>query len=463
MQALTLLVASSASILVLCLSPIYGLVIYVATFSWYPTYLTVPIGTIDFTLRRIVVLSILFKLFVLTDLPKRFEFVLLDKCVIVYFIAQFLAGTMNSSPLMQFLENHGGAVLDTMLPYFVVRIILQNRQQYFTLLKWILIIGAPLAIIGLYECSTGINLMGFFRKYNTWIGHSSIPLEERSWVRYGLHRSTVVFSHPIMFGLYFAFFCPICVGLMRNIKRYKGLYIIGLILMAIGVFSSMSSGAWVALLFAGLFTAFYHWRKYWKPVVIIIVIMCGLVEVISNRHFYDVLSDLSFNTANAWYRSRLIDVALFEGGMSGHWLAGFPFGFDPGWGEMVNLNASYAHDFTDMVNQYLKILCMYGLVGFVPFVAMNMAAVKGLINSYKECPHRSDRWLIWCLFASLFGAAAAFITVSIYGPPVTVYYIMLAFCGAMPSLIKKNTLCGGRVGRKVKRARVRSFPSQSRA
>ena len=88
MQALTLLVAALASGLVFFLSPIYGLIVYVATFAWYPTYLSVPIGTVDFTVQRVVILVLFARLCLFTDLPKRFRFMWLDKMVILYFVAQ---------------------------------------------------------------------------------------------------------------------------------------------------------------------------------------------------------------------------------------------------------------------------------------------------------------------------------------------------------------------------------------
>jgi hypothetical protein len=47
-----------------------------------------------------------------------------------------------------------------------------------------------------------------------------------------------------------------------------------------------------------------------------VVSLYAVVEIISNRHFYDVFGDFTVNPVTAWYRSRLIDVALFEGGMS---------------------------------------------------------------------------------------------------------------------------------------------------
>jgi len=435
MQEVTLTVAIIAGLLVFFSKPIYGLIIYVAAFSWYPTYLSVPVGTIDFTVRRIVILVVLLKLALTMNSSYRFKLIGLDKIVIIYFVAQLVAGTITAQSMMAFLENRAGAIFDAVLPYFIVRLIVRTRQQYLTLLKGILIIAVPLVLMGFYECLTGRNPVGFMRQYCAW--HTPWgALGNTPWERHGFFRANVSFFHPIMYGLFFAMFGSICAGILGCARKYKTFYWIGLGLMCLGVFSSMSSGPWLAALLAVSFLVFYHWRQYWKPVVIVIIVMCSLVEIISNRHFYDVLGDFTLNPHTAWYRSKLIEVALFEGGMSGHWLAGFEYGVDPGW----QLKIYGFHGPTDVVNQYLAVLARYGLVGFIPFLAMNIVAVKRLIEADRTSILDSDKWLIWCLAGSLFGLAGAFMTVSIFGPPVTIYYIMIAFCGVMPAITKKNTV-----------------------
>jgi hypothetical protein len=426
-QGITLAIAVIASVTVFLLNPVYGLIVYVVSFIYYPTYLSVPIGTVDFTVRRIVVLAVFAKIFLLTDLPSRFKFIWLDKLIIIYFVAQLIAGATTSVTLTAFLENRGGAVFDMVLPYFATRMIIKSRDQYLTLLKCILVISVPLAIVALYECLTGYNPFAFLQEYSAWSIWADIILAPR----YGFHRAKTMFEHPIMLGMFFSMFGPICVGLFRSIKEHRLLYSISTIFMAIGVFSSMSTGPLLAAFLAIPFIAFWRWRKYWKEVAIVIITMCIYVEFISNRHFFDVFGDFFvFSRGTAWYRSKLIDVALLEGGMSGHWLTGFSFGTDPGWSSKID-----GRNHTDMVNHYLVILYSYGLVGFLPFLAVIGAAIKRIINSFKICDTESDRWLIWCLSAALFGILGAMNSTMLFGPPITIFYMILALCGAMPAIV----------------------------
>jgi O-antigen ligase len=131
--------------------------------------------------------------------------------------------------------------------------------------------------------------------------------------------------------------------------------------------------------------------------------------------------------------------------MSGHWLTGFGYSVEPGWNIKID-----GRDHTDMVNHYLLVLSYYGLVGFVPFLAMNIAVIKRLIDAYKASSLDSDKWLVWCLAAGLFGLAGAFMSVSLFGQPTTIYYMMIGFAGVMPTIV-------GRSNAKVCRSPASSF------
>jgi len=439
MQGITLLLSVVAIAGVFFLQPIYGLIVYLAALAWYPPYLTLPVGTIDFSLCRIIILIIFAKLFLQTDLPRRFSLIWLDKLVIICFAAQIVAGVIRTRPLMPFFENRAGEIFDTVLPYFAVRMVVTNKHQYLFMLKAITLIAAPLALVGLYECFTGDSVCMFMREYNAW----KMPTaDELGWkpsagpelaARRGLFRASVTFPMSIMFGLFFAMFGPICAGLLRTEKQKRLLYSGGLVLMGLGVFSSMSSGPMLAAVVAILFLGFWRYRKYGKVAVAVVALGCGTVEIISNRHFYDVLGRFTLNRKTAWYRSKLIDVALFEGGMSGHWLTGYGYNVDPGWCARID-----GRRHTSVVNHYLSVLCRYGLVGLIPFFAMNIEVIKRLLWAYKVSILDSDRWLVWCLSASLLGLAAAFVSVALFGQPSTIYYMMVAFAGLMPIIVTKK-------------------------
>lgn len=421
MQGLTLIIAVIACLIVFLTKPVWSLVVYCAVIAWYPLYLTVPVGTIDFTAPRILILIIFANLFLRTDLAANFKFLWVDRLIIIYFLCQFLAGAA-TIPFNQLVENRMGAIFDLVLPYFAVRMIITKKEQYFILLKSILAIVAPLALVAFYESLTGHNPAAFLRVHYTWGSTSSVPNP-----RSGFFRACLVFPSSIILGLFFAITGALCSSLLRDLKGNK--FAFGVWLAALGVFSSMSSGPWYGALLAIIFIAFFPYRKNWKMACITIVLMCLLVEVISNRHFYEVIDRVAFNSGTAWYRTKLIKVALFEGGMSGHWLTGFGFQ-DPGWGPRIDTRT-----ITDLANHYIAILSRYGLVGLLPFLAVTGTAMKRLVDAYRRSSANSNQWLVWCLAGTMFGVLGAAHSSMLNGPARILFYILLGLCAAMPTIV----------------------------
>ena len=227
---------------------------------------------------------------------------------------------------------------------------------------------------------------------------------------------------------------PLVVGLYGSVAKLRNIAIIGTVIFGVGVFSSMSSGPMFGMMVAAAFGLIFRYRRYWKILLGVMIIGCVAVEIISNRHFYDVLGRFTLSPGTAWYRSKLIDVALFQGGMSGYWIAGHGFA-DPGWSAVID-----NRDHTDIVNHYLLILSVFGLVGLVPFMAILVSAVKCLVRAFKATVTGDQKWLVWCLGASIVGTLAAMNTVSLFGQPITIFFITIALCGCSAEVMRTSAI-----------------------
>ncbi|UCE98815.1 MAG: O-antigen ligase family protein [Planctomycetota bacterium] len=419
MEGVTLFLAAAGCLLVLFLRPVLGLAVYVVLSMWYPYCVgTVSIGTVDFSVGRIVIIALFVKIFLNTDLASKFKVVWLDRLVVILFVAEVVAGLVTVES-MKLLEYRSGDFFDMALPYFAVRLIITNRGRYITLLKAICWSVALLAVFGFYESLTGHNLVRFGRYLNA----PEIRLNY-------FYRAQSTFRRSIYFGVFLAMAGALCMGLVK-IKGNPFVYKILAALAFLGAFSSMSSGGLLAMVGAIGFIAFYRYRRCWKQGIVGLILMCGLVEIISNRHFYHVVDRFTFNSATAWYRTRLFEVAFFEGGMSDHWITGYGFE-DPMWSEKIDMR-----DHTDMVNHYLMKLCRYGLVGFIPFCAVIITAIKKLFEGFWLVKNDEDTWLIWCVAAGLAGVLLAFNSVSLFGPPMTMLFMMFGFCSNMGAITVK--------------------------
>ena len=427
MESVTLLVAVVGCLLVLYVRPIYGLAVYIILSIWYPYGVgNLTIGTIDFSAGRIVIIALFIKILFTTDIVGRFKVIWLDRLVVILFLAEIIAG-LTTIETMKLIENRSGDFFDMALPYFVVRLIVTTKEEYLSLLKALVWSVAILAIFAFYETITGNNLLK--------LGRSLAVPEVR--LKY-FHRAQVTFRISIYFGVFCAMVGALCMGL---VKKGSLLYKILIVLIFTGSFSSMSSGGLLALMGAIGFLCFYRFRRRWKEAIIGIIIMCGLVEIISNRHFYDVIGRFTFSSSTAWYRSKLFEVAFFKGGMSGHWLTGYGFE-EPGWGLKID-----HRDHTDMVNHYLLELCRYGLVGFIPFCAVIITAIKKLFSGFWLLANNEDTWLIWCLAGGLFSVLLAFNSVSLFGQPMIMLYMMFGFCAIVPAVVRSGIPVAAAAGR----------------
>ena len=109
MQALTLFVSFFGSVLVLILRPAIAFAVYVVVLLWYPTFLTVEIGTLDFKAGRIVVAVLLLRCLASNSIRRSFKWSVIDTWVIggvcVEMLIPFLTYHLE---FMRVFENRAG-------------------------------------------------------------------------------------------------------------------------------------------------------------------------------------------------------------------------------------------------------------------------------------------------------------------------------------------------------------------
>ncbi len=431
MEGVSLVIAIVLGLVALGAPLVYALLGYVASLAWYPGYLTLPIGTIDLTVQRIVVFALLCRVLLTPSRGPRFRFEKLDWLVLLFLGLQLSAGLLTATSSGLFIEKLGGGAFDSILPYFAVRLIIRDRQQYLLFLKGAILIAVPVACLACFQCLTGVNPVGFLKNYYAWAAVGGVRVTDTPWQRSGFFRADVVFSHPIVLGLFLSTIGVTAAGLLGTVRGQRSKYIVGLSVVALGVVSSMSSGPFLMLAIAVPVILAYRHRPALKRFVVFAIVMCVAVDIASNRSFYDVLGDLTMDPHSAWYRSRLISVALWEGGMDGHWLLGYGHGEDLGWGPKID---GRAH--TDVLNHFICVLALYGLVGLIPFIWGHVTAFACLVRSFKGAVFDADRWIVWCLGAALAGLTGAMMSVSLFDAALPAYYMLIALAAAMPKFVR---------------------------
>jgi len=431
MQIVTLLIAVFGSLMICLLKkPIHSLCVFLMGICWYPQFLTVSIGSVDFTVGRIIIIVLLVKILLNSDLWVEFKWNLIDTLVIVYILFRLIAISTNV-PVGIFIQREGGEFFETVLPYFAARLIINSKDNLLTFIKALVIIAIPLAIFGLYQSVTGNNPVGFLVKHYAWGLNTYFAGPPQR--RHGLYRATVTMGIHIIFGLFFAGIAPLCLGLWNQLKLRSSTILISCSIMILGVISSMSSGPIFSLAVSLLIVSCFPFRRTLPVILFFVIASIIFIELYSNRHWYEVLTRFAFSLDNAYYRIGLLEEA-FGGGMTGHWTTGFGYvGVGVG-----NDNSNFHWFHQDIVNIYLVILVRYGLLGLLPFIAITFLYYNRLFNASTLAQTGNDIWLVWCIISALIGWNVAMMTVSAMGQVSTLLFMIIGICCNLPGFIIDN-------------------------
>ncbi len=246
--------------------------------------------------------------------------------------------------------------------------------------------------------------------------------------RAGMYRARLSFGDPITFGLFFAMVIPLTAPIWMYVERRRLWAVPAMGAATLGLLATLSSGPYVTLAFSVGILAFFKYRRYWRSVMAVIIVLIAFVEIYSNRHFYYVAASYAgFDERNAYGRIWLIEEALTTG-MTGHWLTGYGL-----IGRAGPRRLNWANE--DLANQYILVLARYGLVGLVPFLVMVGAAFGRLRLAMKLAPDERTRKLPWSLIAALAGTCLCFLDVALFGQPSIFFYLLLGMVGVLPTIV----------------------------
>lgn len=436
MYILTLSLALIGSLLILKFDPIKGFIIYFIGLCWYPQPLVVSIGTVELSLSRILIFTVFANIFFRSKLLREFKWNLMDTFIVLFVIGKLIAIIHNES-LNIIIPREGGAFVDSILPYFAARIIITNREKLLIFIKSLIIVGIPLAIMGIYQSITGNNPFDFFSQYYGW----GLEGYTYSIVRHGFYRANLHFDISITFGLFLAGISILCFGLWYQHMWSHRSIIICFIVLFFGVLSSMSSAPYFSIAVSLMIFAIFPLRRYKSALLIFGLASIIFLEFYSDRHWYNVFDRFAYSGRTANYRIELIREA-FGGGMTNHWITGYGYvGVGPG---NDNTNFNWVHK--DFVNIYIGKLAKFGLLGILPYLIINFLYYKRLYSAFSFTRNHADLWLIYCIISTLIGWNVAMLTVGSMGQVGGLLYMLIGICVNLPVFMlsyiqndKKNT------------------------
>lgn len=406
--------------------PVIGLTAYFGVLLLFPDYLRVSLGSIDLSAARLVATALLIRGAADPNLSRRFQWSKLDTCVLLYVLVG-AAALLCTVPTSVWLENRSGFLMDTFFAYLAVRLVLVDRAAVMTLIKGVALMTAFLAVHGVVETFTGRSLYAGLGAYCPWAPTKGMVYQ----TRFGLNRAMGPPGETILFGLTFAAIVPL-VYLLRHERGLWAKWAVPLTLTAImGVASTVSSGPYLGLIVVILCLSLERMRSMVYPLLGCIALGCIGVELTANRHFYHVLGDFTMDGESAWYRARLIDIAIARVGE--YWMYGYGF-TEPGWGWDINGLKK-----TDVVNDYVYQAVLYGLGGLAVYVIAQAQAIATAVQRFRLTRDAWGRSLCWASASALIGLMASSWSVALFGQLTTFYFCLLGVLGSLPVLVPRVT------------------------
>ncbi len=440
MQQLTIAVAAAGVVLVMCLRPAQGFLVYIASVMFYPSMLAVPVGTIDLTVGRIVIAALLARAFLSLKGGKAGRLNILDILVVLLFAWGTFA-LMITEGSTAALENRAGVFMDTVLVYLAARLTLTRKADFIAAAKALCLMILINAALGVSESLTGWSPYLPLRVYSAAL--RGRPLIQD--LRHGLYRAGGAGGNSIVFGMTFVFLMPFLLTLWKASGKWRGLATVSLAAAVVGAFSSMSSGPFMFIVTFCACALLILKPNLVKPVLIGCLLVCVAAEVGSNRHFYHLVGYLALGSSAVWYRARLFEVAVAH--LHEFWAFGYGFR-DPGWGLLLD-----GRQYTDVCNHYILLAVTHGILAPALFLGILTAVVARLRRAYiklRPDPMSDASWYM----ASMFVAASLTLwSVGLLGVGQSLFYAM---CGVVAGPLFESRRSAVALGQ----TKMRRTPSQ---
>jgi hypothetical protein len=359
-----------------------------------------------FYIFRILLLAGLTKLLVSKFMSRSDVFVgglnSIDQCFLWCTLCQVLAA-MILFLSAQVLFNQIAFVLDYLGGYFVLRFLLQDKEDIYRMIKCfavvVLVLGTSMAIEHFKE----VNLFGLILG-----GVPSVPD-----FRDGKVRAQGTFMHEILAGSFGATLVPLFIQLWKSGKA-KMLAAIGVIGASVVVWTSNSSTSLLAYVAGLLAIAFWPARKHMRMFRWGLVFGLFALQIVMKAPVWFVIAHIDLTgSSSSYHRAEVVDQFIRH--FSDWCLVG------------VKETGSWGWDMWDTQNQFASIGVSGGLLALILFIAMITYCFKKLGSARKAMEGRfEEEWLFWLLGSALFAHTVGFFGVNYFDQTRFAWFALLA-------------------------------------
>ncbi len=381
----------------------------------WPEYLRIPIGLVEMSVPRLLALVILLRLLA-QGRHQEIRFGAVDTLVVLIWLWTIFATAAAGAEFSQVSQMIGRG-LDTVLIFFTARLALASAEDAAALFPWLAMTALVMCVLGIYEATTGYSPYHWLQSYRGWDG-----IAKAAEYRYGLLRAVVSTSVSIYFGMTMM----LVLGFLMALRGYQSgrLRYVGILLAALlAALSSMSSGPWVGCFM--LISLYFFECRPWliKPALVCAAFLALFLELASNRHFYHLIDHIAIDSRNAWYRTRLLEVAVNN--IHEFWLFGVGSNWPHHWAQLID-----GRGHIDVVNHFLIVSLTGGVLAFSMYVASHLLAIRNAVNAWRDDQDPERRRLLFGLGAAIVALDASSMSVGLFGPPLLLSHVLLGMAAS---------------------------------
>lgn len=384
--------------------------IVVLSMLFWPEYLRIPVGLADMSVPRLVGLALLLK-YMSRGVHHRINSNRIDALVILLWLWTVFA-TAVAGASFSYIAQMIGRGFDTVLMYLVARMSLLDEGDARGFRVWIVVTAICMGLLGVYEALTASSPYQSLIQYRSW-----------SWIdkppefRLGMLRAQASTSVSIYFGMSMV----LVLGMLIALRSYADSVLcqrLAVLAAALAALSSLSSGPWLACAMLALFVLYERIPTLIRPSLWLVLALALTLEVVSNRHFYHLVDYLALNSATAWYRTRLIEVAITQ--WRDFWLVGVGAAWPHHWADYID-----GRGHIDVVNHFLITALLGGVPAMLMYIATHVIAVRRAIHKWRDEADTARRTLLFGLVATLIALDLSTMSVGLFGPSLLLSHIVL--------------------------------------
>lgn len=292
-----------------------------------------------------------------------------DYAVLTIFLI-FTLGASRLSPVTPLLRQMLMSAFDYLLPYYLVRRNVRTPEELQRLLGCVAISAASLAVIGIYEARVGWPLFDAIQSRLSMVYGLSASLARRG----NALRAMASFNTPLIFA-YFLMLALLAWLCSRTLFRSKLVWQGGIVLIAFAIVAPQSRGVFVSIVPA-MIVLLVTRRRFAAAAGLLAVAGVGgaLLYVLQNSSSA-VAAFVGGKREGEFYDYRGL---LLHRGMQEGWK-------HPIFGQSMEQTLASLADITqgehivDLVNSYLTMFLVSGIVGIGAFALFSVVALRKLI------------------------------------------------------------------------------------